>query len=601
MTVQPVRCEKAIQNVCGEHGTDLFLIELSQTVSRCKDKIFSVWFDENGKETSSYTFLGLWEEAGYIAHKLRNGWKLQKGDKIILCYNFGFQFFAAFLGCLRAGVTAVLVYPPSPAKMEISLSKLAKIIANSEPKFVLVDADVNLLRKFSFFKSSQSWPKIEYKVHPKVKPLDKDGKPFKIFFDKSIVPNDLAFLQYTSGSTGEPKVWRRLCKKISSQTLFLTFQRLIISFIVQGVMVTFGAIRANISTILGDFQDTLKGEKINIETLNYFTWLPLYHDMGLIMSTVAFAAGWRCNAISPMTFIKKPLLWIELMSRLKVHWSIVPDFGFKLAARKFKEEKKKLGKEPIVNLDLSSILYLISGAEPIRLGTVKLFENTFCDYGLRKEWFCGAYGMAEMVAYISQINELKLSTFQPSPGTSLIAVGKRNRLIDKTQDICIVDSKTCRKLRDGKVGEIWVSGSSVTAGYFRKPQLNKEVFNVPLHGSNNTYLRTGDLGIFEDDYLYICGREKDLIIVNGVNYYPQDIENVAFSIAGVRPGCAAAFSSNDMNADGELEVVFEVREIANNIVEKVTVDVHHAITKTIGLVPSRVVAIKERTILKTTR
>jgi len=197
-----------IENKIEVSRRSIFLEELDQTVTKFNNKVFSRWFDENGKETNSYTFTALWEEAGYIAYKLRNDWNLKKGERIILCYNFGLQFYAAFLGCLRAGITAVLVYPPAPANLKKALPKLAKITSDSKAKFILVDSDVNLLRRISSLKSRKSWPRIEYKLHPTSKSLYKKLKSTKSFIEANISPKDIAFLQYTSGSTGDPKVSR---------------------------------------------------------------------------------------------------------------------------------------------------------------------------------------------------------------------------------------------------------------------------------------------------------------------------------------------------------------------------------------------------------
>ena len=197
------------KNELESHQTTSFIESLEHVVIKRNKKVYATWFDDNGKGVQSYTYEGIWEEAGYIAHKLRNDWNLNKGDRIILCYDFGLQFFAAFLGCLRAGVTSVLVYPPAPANLKKALPKLAKITADCEAKFILVDSNVNFLRKVSSLKSRQSWPKIEYKLHPsrngKLSSMYKKKKP-KDFNDVTISPDDIAFLQYTSGSTGDPKV-----------------------------------------------------------------------------------------------------------------------------------------------------------------------------------------------------------------------------------------------------------------------------------------------------------------------------------------------------------------------------------------------------------
>lgn len=559
-----------------------FLDILERTVNTKKDEVFATWYNSRAKPTNTYTFNEIWDEAGAFAHYLRIELKLKKGDRVILCYYFGLQFFAAFLGCLRAGIVAVLIYPPAPNNLPVALPKMTKIIEDSDAKFVLVDDIVYLLRLNPVSKSRKLWPQnVSFKVHPKKKfTVQKKNNISVILQENPITSSDLAFLQYTSGSTGTPK----------------------------GVMVTFGALNANVNNIISgainiinDVNQTLDSRVYSKEDIIGLSWLPQYHDMGLVYAIVApFAGGWNCNMMSPFDFIKNPLLWLQLMSDLRVKWSVAPNFAFKLVARKFLEAKKKLGTQnPIPDLDLSSIVFLQNAAEPIQNDVRDVFNETFGSYGLHTNWFGAGYGLAESVVYVTHIHEFKLSTLQPTKGQSNVAVGHRKNF-SKGQIAKIVDPVTCTELSDNEIGELWLSGPSITAGYFGQPKLTSEVYHATIEGHDQVFLRTGDLAFFEDDYLYICGRQKDLVIVNGVNHYPQDIENAAQSIPGVRPGCVAAFSSNDTSADGDLEVVFEVRNNFVHSVVDVVDSVRMKIIEQIGIVPTRVVAIKERTILKTT-
>lgn len=231
-----------------------------------------------------------------------------------------------------------------------------------------------------------------------------------------------------------------------------------------------------------------------------------------------------------------------------------------------------------------------------------MFEEAFAPYGLKDDWFSSAYGLAESVVYVTHLNERRLSKFQPTEGVECIAVGHMAGF-PEGQTTKVVCPETCREMGEQQVGELWLSGPSVTAGYFGKADLSAEVFNASIADSdcNLGFLRTGDLAFFEDGYLYICGRQKDLVIVNGVNYYPQDIEHVVENASSaVRPGCIAAFSSDDLGGDGDLEVVFELRaEFAKDVVDIVT-HIRGEIIKKNGIMPKRIVAIKDRTILKTT-
>jgi len=203
---------------------------------------------------------------------------------------------------------------------------------------------------------------------------------------------------------------------------------------------------------------------------------------------------------------------------------------------------------------------------------------------------------------LTYLREFKLSTLEPKGGQKNVAVGHRKSNPKEQIAKIIYSTSHKEQLSDGEVGEMWLSGPSVTAGYFNKPDLTEKRFHAKLHGSNTPFLHTRNMAFFEDDYLYICGCQKDLLIVNGVNDYPQDIEVRVQDHASpaVRPGCVAAFCFDDNGADGDLEVVFEIRNSSNHQAADGVNTVRTSVMNGIGIVPTRVVAIKERTILKTT-
>ena len=237
-----------------------FIDSLKNTVDRCDNKVFATSYDSKGRPVNSYSYKRMWNEAGAIAHVLREDLKLNKGDRVVLCYDFGLQFFAAFLGCIRAGVTAVLVYPPSPNALVKSLPKMTLVANDCDAKYILVDSAIGRLRKFDMVKprskSRHLWPKIEFNnVHH----LAKSNMTMS-FDEQSLTNDDLAFLQYTSGSTGNPK----------------------------GVMVSYGALDSNIKLINCALARHHDRGGAGCDDVVSFSWLPQYHDMVRTSSVVCF-------------------------------------------------------------------------------------------------------------------------------------------------------------------------------------------------------------------------------------------------------------------------------------------------------------------------
>ena len=376
----------------GDDNTDMLYLDLVQEILKDKyNDVFATWYGNTGLPTNQYTFGELWEEAGIISHHLRNEWGLSKGDRAVLCYNFGLHFFASLLGCLRAGVVAVLVYPPNKPFVK-SLAKMNKVVDDCDAKLMLIDSDVNLLKWADSInplsKSRHLWPQeIDYKITDKLYDKKSTIKSWlvtrrkkQLAMDEKIYPEDLAFLQYTSGSTGDPK----------------------------GVMVTHRALVSNVKLIRDGILVTYRDSGGIPAEIVGFSWLPQYHDMGLVLGIVTpFGSGWRQHMMSPITFIQKPLMWIELMSRHKVSWGVSPDFGYRLVAKKLDEAKERSnGTEPIPGLDLSSIRWLSNAAEPVRVDTWDLFQSPLAQYGLSDKTFQSSYGLAEHVVCVSYVHEV---------------------------------------------------------------------------------------------------------------------------------------------------------------------------------------------------
>ncbi|CAM9918657.1 unnamed protein product, partial [Chrysoparadoxa australica] len=385
----------------------------------------------------------------------------------------------------------------------------------------------------------------------------------QVFDEPLLKETDLAFLQYTSGSTGDPK----------------------------GVMVSFKNLHHNCTLCNDHWEAGATGTR-------GFSWVPQYHDLGLIYMTIApFFGGLRMRYMSPITFIRKPLLWLQLMAEHRCEWTAAPDFAYRLATRRLVRTPEGT-RTP--SFDLSCMRQFHSMAEPIRISTVQDFESTFQPLGLRPDWFKACYGLAESVVGVCHHVCQELSAKNPD----LQCVGATSTF-HPTIDIRIVDPETGQEVPGDSTGEVFVFSPSNAAGYYGKPELSAQTFHARINSAvplvaERDYLRTGDLGFIEDGKLYICGRMKDVIIYGGRNIYPQDIEFAAQDASpAVRPGCLAAFSRSDTASD-ELEVVFEIREAHEPEATTLVQEVHACILGTCGIPASSVTAIKEKTIPKTT-
>ncbi len=432
------------------------------------------------------------------------------GERALLLYPAGLQYAAAFLGCLYAGVVAVPAYPPRPNRPD---PRIRAILADARARLVLTTSAV--------------LPNAERLLggEPGVHWLATDGLDAEAAAEwrhPGVSPENLAFLQYTSGSTSAPK----------------------------GVMVSHGNLVHNQRLIQRAF-----GVGPGTEVVS---WLPLYHDMGLIGSLLgSLWSGCRCVLMSPVDFLQRPLRWMEAVSRYGAAVSGGPNFAYDLCARKVREED-------LAALDLSGWRLAFNGAEPVRAETMDRFAAAFAPAGFRRSAFYPCYGLAEATLFVSGgfVGE---AAGEAAGGRAPVASGRPA----EGQEVAVVDPETLRPLADGEVGEIWVRGASVTRGYWSRPEETGSTFGARIAGQEGAegeapFLRTGDLGFLRGGELYVAGRRKDLIILRGRNLYPQDVElTVEKSHPALRPGCGAAFS---IEVDGEerLVVVQELRREARD-------------------------------------
>lgn len=482
------------------------------------------------------------------------------GERALLLFPPGIDYIVAFFGCLLAGVVPVPAYPPDLSRASKTVPRLRVIADDCKPKAALTSHTI--LRKVRplLFVTGQLF-KMKW-LSPQMAP-EKGLKKWKPPGTRS---EDVAFLQYTSGSTSKPK----------------------------GVRVTHSNLLDNLAHIERNFGHTTESQGV--------IWLPPYHDMGLIGGILApLYTGFPVTLMSPLDFIRKPARWLNAISDYQATTSGGPNFAYELALRRTSPEMAK-------ELDLSSWNVAFNGAEPIRPETIERFTERFGESGFRRQSFHPCYGLAESTLIVTgaqkgadvcsiTVDEGALNQDRVRPATSI--EGERELISCGAPmdglDVVVVNPRTLRRLDGDQVGEILVRGNSVADGYWNNPKATREAFEVYLpqeDGGAGPYMRTGDLGFLRHGELYVCGRSKELIIIRGRNYYPQDIERAVDGVhPALRTGCLAAFGLNEGNEE-KVGLIAEVREprktdfedvvkaIRRAISEKIQVKIH-----TIGLVP----------------
>ena len=471
----------------------------------------------------------------------------------MLVYPPSIDFTIAFLACLKAGLVAVPVFPPNPARRD-TLHMFAKITESSGAKHALTNIEYNHLKKLAGAKDALTnrfhkrplggtWPESLEWITTDNKTGSKNSSSSG-GLPPSPKAKNVAFLQYTSGSTSEPK----------------------------GVMITHGNLAHNLTIITNE----LKADASTVVV----SWLPQYHDMGLIGSYLGIlycrGSGYY---MSPLSFLQRPMLWMEAVSKHKGTHLQAPNFAFKLTSRKF--QASNYVNKP---LDLSSVRHIINAAEPVDKEGMDVFYKAFKPFGLPDGVIFPTYGLAEHTVFVCSGGQQTIAVNKElleSEGVVSLVDGEMNHantthLVGcgfphrQNVDVRIVDRETCADLPPKKVGEIWVRSPSKAGGYFGKEAETEEDFRAKLAGGDKEYLRTGDLGFLYNKELFICGRLKDLIIVAGRNYYPQDIEATAEAVAPdqLRPGCSAAFTIDVVSRAGgggeEVALVMELKEVPNN-------------------------------------
>lgn len=478
------------------------------------------------KETGSITYQELDLQAKAIAVKLLT--KVKPGDRALLVYPYtaGLEFIASFLGCLYAGVIAVTDYPRQHIK---SLGQYQDRIDDCQAGIVLTTREFADRVKGQLI--SNPGMALKLKALPWIASDEVDTKLSQQWEIPKISSDTLAFLQYTSGSTGQPK----------------------------GVMVTHGNVLHNSEVIYKSFKHHPQSKIL--------MWLPMFHDMGLIGGVMQpLYTGLPAVLMSPIALAQNPILWLQALSKYQITTSGGPNFAYDLLCQKVTDEQRS-------SLDLSSWEVAFTGAEPVRAKTLEQFAELYAPCGFKKEAFYPCYGMAEATLFITGIDASQYPTVAHLDKTALtqdkvVAIAPEHPNAKAVvscghtwlgDEIIIVNPDTKVECASDEVGEIWATGAGIGKGYWQREEQTATTFRATLaNNSDKTYLRTGDLGFIQDGELYITGRIKDMMILWGRNHYPQHIEETVESChPALRPNHGAAFSI-EVNGEEQLVIAHEI-------------------------------------------
>ncbi|MFE6921156.1 fatty acyl-AMP ligase [Nocardia sp. NPDC057663] len=515
-----------------------YVHHVRQRFSRYADTRSYIYLRESGRELVEevVTYGELDRDARAFAQWLSE--QPESAQPVVLLYLDGMAFLRAFLGCLYAGVIAV----PAPLPHdERAAQRVTGIIADSGAQLVITTTDFA--------------PLVEAATEATVVATDQPLGDADAWQLPAIDPGTIAFLQYTSGSTGIPK----------------------------GVVVTHRNLLHNEAAIAATGID---------DTSTIVSWIPQYHDMGLIGTLLAPAyAGANLVLMAPTTFLKRPVRWLQAIDRYRGTITAAPNFAYDLIVRRVTDEQ-------IAELDLSSLVAAMCGAEPIRARTIAATLDRFAPAGLRPTAFLPAYGLAEVTLMASVATKgaapVRYDTGRDAPliGCGRAALGLELR---------IVDPATRQELPDGAVGEIWVRGDSVAAGYWNRPAETRETFDAHLD-TGGPFLRTGDLGLLHDGELFVTGRLKELLIVNGRNLYPHDVEEVVRELHPALTGNVGAVVSVDVRDRERLVVLQGVKPdlLGDSTLAELTSLIKIAVARGFDVPAPNVVLVATRSVYRTT-
>jgi thioester reductase-like protein len=505
---------------------DTILDYLDHWVAAHPEKCFSAFLDRHGNPREMYTYQSFETRTSFLAEYIREETPLQRGDRVALVYSPGLEMVASFVACVRIGAIPVPI-PPVTSVAKGAASRLRSVMLDSQAAFALTDSSLGSappgrgeVGDHADSEDPLAPLGIQWLATDRLQGVARGGATGN--------PDQILFLQYTSGSTGAPK----------------------------GVVVSH-------QNVIHNCHSMVEHSAIGV------SWLPQFHDMGLIgYYLFQVVTGGTTYGFSPLDFLRRPALWLETLSRYKATYTSSPNFGFEYCL-----SPERVPDDQLKGLDLSSVQVFMNASEPVRPSTYRSFLERFAKYGLRPAAHVAAYGLAENTLAVSISGRRSVRIDRKSLHARTVVMAVEGTPLDQQLELVscgkpldgvhvrIVDPDIGVEVGGGGIGEIWIAGQSKCQAYWNKPELSEQVFDNSITNDFNdghTYLRTGDLGFLREGELFVCGRLKDIIILRGQNYYPEDLEAAVERASDkIQIGSVAAFRGQD--GEERLVVVIGLR------------------------------------------
>jgi len=493
---------------------DTILDYLHHWAAANPEKCFSAFLDRHGNPRETHTYQSFEARTRFLAEYIHGETPLQRGDRVALVYSPGLEMVASFVACVRIGLIPVPI-PPVTSVAKGAASRLRSVMVDSQAALALTDSSLGSappgrgeLGDHTDAEDPLAALGIQRLATDRLQGVARGGT-----IDN---PTQILFLQYTSGSTGAPK----------------------------GVVVSH-------QNVIHNCHSTIDHQAIGV------SWLPQFHDMGLVgYYLFQVVTGGTTYGFSPLDFLRRPALWLQTLSRYKATYTSSPNFGFEYCL-----SPERVPDGQLEGLDLSSIQVFMNASEPVRPSTYRSFLERFAKYGLRPAAHVAAYGLAENTLAVATSGRRSVKIDRQSLHARTVVMAVEDTPLDQQLELVscgkpldgvhvrIVDPDIGEAVGGGGIGEIWIAGRSKCHAYWNKPELSEQVFDNSITSDSSdgqAYLRTGDLGFLREGELFVCGRLKDIIILRGRNYYPEDLEAaVERASEKIQLGSVAAFRGQD--------------------------------------------------------